>query len=71
MERIGKLTKDILNKIIFDLNNNPHLDGSDTPSSKFLSKEVLSYLPNSLGWNRSEGVRGSDKGNYKIIGPKA
>ena len=24
-----------------------------------------------VGWSRSEGVRGSDKENYKIIGPKA
>ena len=25
----------------------------------------------SVGWSRSEGVRGSDKENYKIIGLKA
>ena len=25
----------------------------------------------SMGWRSSEGVRGSDKENYKIIGPKA
>ena len=46
--KLGKLTKETLKKVIYDLNCTPHQDNSDSPNAKFLSRGVRSYLPNSV-----------------------
>ena len=48
IEKLGKLTKETLKKVIYDLNSTPHQDSSDSPNAKFLSRGVPSYLPNSV-----------------------
>ena len=46
--KLGKVTKEILGKVVFDLNCTEHQDGSNSPSVKFLSRGIRSYLPNSM-----------------------
>ena len=46
--KLGKVNKEILKKVIYDLNCTEHQHGSDSPNVKFLSRGVRSYLPNSM-----------------------
>ena len=48
IESMGKLNKEGFAKVVFDLNNSEHQDGSGTPSEKFFFRGVRSYLPNSV-----------------------
>ena len=48
LQKIGKVNKEILNKVVYDLNCLEHQDGSRSPNAKFLSRGVRSYLPNSM-----------------------
>ena len=46
--KLGRVTKEVLQKVVYELNCLEHQDGSLSPNSKFLSRGVRSYSPNSL-----------------------
>ena len=46
--KLGKVNKEILGRVCYELNCLEHADGSLSPNEKFLSRGVRSYLPNSM-----------------------
>ena len=48
MEKIGDLNKDMLVKVLFEINISPVQDMSGSPSSKFFGRGIRSSFPNSV-----------------------